>query len=128
DALLYWNARDWSDAAWAYETAVKRNPADAEAWYRLGSARDRMRECTRAVPALRQALARGTDHRCYSLFLIARCQARDGNVAASMSTLDEALRSGYVDEDNELITDADFDAVRADRRFSKIAIKVAPPR
>lgn len=128
DAEAYWNARDWSNAAWAYEMAVRRSLDDARSWYRLGSAYDRMRDCTRAIPALDRAIELGLQATSYPLFLIARCHARRGDIAASLEKLDLSLEAGYVDEDNQLMTDADFEATRAHPRFAELAKRVFTPK
>jgi len=120
EAEIYWNARDWSNAAWAYESIVRNKPADATAWFRLGSAYQRTRDCARAMPALRKAVELKAGASPYALFLLARCHAIRGNITASLTELRRAVDAGYVDEENELSTDVDLEPVRRDPRFAGI--------
>lgn len=128
DAQEYWDARDWSSAAWAYEAMIETEPASAKSWFRLGSAYDRMRDCTRAMPALQKAVELDAAGRSYPLFLVARCHARRGEVTASLDVLEKAFEAGYVDEENQLMTDTDFQAVREQSRFKLLANKVVTPK
>jgi CubicO group peptidase (beta-lactamase class C family) len=120
EAESYWSARDWSSAAWAYDSIVRRKPGDSKAWYRLGSAYQRMRDCTRAIPALTKAVEQKFEGSSYALFIIARCHAWRGETSASLAALERAVDAGYVEEDNELMTDADLEETRRDPRFAAI--------
>jgi CubicO group peptidase (beta-lactamase class C family) len=124
EAETYWNSRDWSNAAWAYESILRSKPADATVWFRLGSAYLRTRDCARAMPALRKAVELKAGASSYALFLLARCHAIRGDFTASLTELGRAVDAGYIEEENELSTDADLEPVRRDPRFATIMTRM----
>ena len=124
EAETHWNARDWSNAAWAYASIVRNQPGDATAWFRLGSAYQRTRDCARAMPALRKAVELKANASPYALFLLARCYAIRGDIAGSLTELARAIDAGYVEEENEVSTDTDLEPVRRDPRFAAIMTRM----
>ncbi len=56
--LLYYDRRQWSDAAHAFEEAVALDRSDVSAWKNLGLAHSKGTETTRAIEAFREAYTR----------------------------------------------------------------------
>lgn len=119
-AEAFWQWRDWSDAAWAYSFLVTDNPKDSEAWSRLASANLRMRNWKQAMPAYEKAISLSKPGDGYAQYSLARCYAALGQREKAIAELRRALKVGFRDEDDELPTEPDFDALRSDSAFKEI--------
>ncbi|MEP7365773.1 MAG: tetratricopeptide repeat protein [Acidobacteriota bacterium] len=53
---FYWKKKSYKAAALRYEEATKWNPGDAEAWFRLGEAREKLKQDAEARAAFEQFL------------------------------------------------------------------------
>jgi tetratricopeptide (TPR) repeat protein len=53
---FYWKKKSYKAAALRYEEATKWNPGDAEAWFRLGEAREKLKQSAEARAAYEQFL------------------------------------------------------------------------
>jgi tetratricopeptide (TPR) repeat protein len=58
---FYWKKKSYKAAALRYEEATKWNPSDAEAWFRLGEAREKLKLSAEARAAYEQFLELAQD-------------------------------------------------------------------
>ena len=58
---FYWKKKSYKAAALRYEEATKWNPGDAEAWFRLGEAREKLKQSAEARAAYEQFLKLAQD-------------------------------------------------------------------
>ncbi|HZO55283.1 MAG TPA: tetratricopeptide repeat protein [Bryobacteraceae bacterium] len=58
---FYWKKKSYKAAALRYEEATKWNPGDAEAWFRLGEAREKLKLTAEARAAYEQFLELAQD-------------------------------------------------------------------
>ena len=63
DADAFFQAKDWANAARAYEEVVAVNADDALAWYRLGLSRHQLEQYAQAATAYEKANALGSSQR-----------------------------------------------------------------
>ena len=58
---FYWKKKSFKAAAMRYEEATKWNPGDAEAWLKLGEAREKLKDSAAAKAAYEQFLTLAED-------------------------------------------------------------------
>jgi tetratricopeptide (TPR) repeat protein len=58
---FYWKKKSYKAAALRYEEATKWNPSDADAWFRLGEAREKLNQSAEARAAYEQFLELAQD-------------------------------------------------------------------
>lgn len=114
-------AMDWARAATAYEQVVRREPASAQAWLRLGIARARAGDDRRAVEAFEKAgelgLAESPSLAWEAALAYAKLK-RDGKAIEWLATVvDGGLRSQV------LATTPEFAFIREDTSFQALALR-----
>lgn len=118
EANQHFQAQDWAKAAPAYETIVKANPANGQAWFRLGQARHGLGEYAKAVEAYAQAQSNGVPPGAVR-YRVARAYARMGDAAKALEALEQLVQGGFVNG-QLLETDADLASLRSDARFAAV--------
>lgn len=101
----------FAEAATAFETLLKAEPANGLAWYELASARYQLGDHGGAIEAGEKA-ASHSRYRGGALYNIACSQIRLGNLDDAARSIDDAIEAGFVDFD--LIgSDPDLAALRS---------------
>jgi tetratricopeptide (TPR) repeat protein len=115
-------AEKWEEAAQAYEAVVKTEPANGRAWFRLGTARQKLRRLNEAIAAFERAeqihFAPAT-----SRFNIAACLALLNEKEKAIESLSKSADAGFPNF-KALESDEDFASLRDDPRFAKITEQV----
>lgn len=108
------DAKDFGTAATAFEKAVAADPANAEAWYRLGIARRELKQYDGAVDALQKALEKGYPPPAVTAGL-AIVYSLTGDLDRSFQKLNEAAELGV--PASAIKDHPGLAAARADARF-----------
>ncbi|HUP19076.1 MAG TPA: tetratricopeptide repeat protein [Gemmatimonadota bacterium] len=119
-------AESWAEAATAYEALVTSDPANGQAWYRLGHSRYQLEAFGPAAEAWRRAADAGFAP-AFSNYNAASARARLGDADAAFAALEAAEAAGLAQPDL-LAGDADFDAVRDDPRYAAIHARMEAAR
>jgi tetratricopeptide (TPR) repeat protein len=117
-----YQAKDWAGAAAAYESIVKSNSEDGQAWFRLGVARQSLGKFGQAIEAYQRAEKLGFAPP-FTSYNLAAAYARSGDLTRAFEWLDTTLSRGFTD-DNALRGDEDFAAVVKDARFPALAARM----
>jgi tetratricopeptide (TPR) repeat protein len=115
DALF--GSQKWADAARAYEAVTKAEAANGRAWYRLGVALHNLGRYAQAVEAYQKAF--GINQAPPVMYNLACSYARLGDKEKAFEWLRKALQAGF-SQVALLKTDADFESLRGDARFSEV--------
>ncbi len=92
-AEAFFQAGEWEKAAEAYATLTQEQPADGQAWFRLGFSRYRLERDTEALAAYQRALKNGFKTP-YLLATAAVAHHRLGDRETAMSRLQDAVEAG----------------------------------
>lgn len=109
---------DWKSAEAVYAALLRKDPANARYWYRLGVSEKELGEFDRALAAFAKAESAGAP-RYMVRYALAETQARQGNSSAAFTSLQEALASGYALPD-QMASDPDLTPLHSDPRFPKL--------
>lgn len=114
-------AMDWSRAASAYEQVVQREPANAQAWLRLGVARANAGDDRQAAAAFEQAGQLGLADSPKLAWEAARVYVRLGNVEKTIEWLATVVDGGLR---SKVLTDtAAFASLKDDPAFQALTLR-----
>lgn len=117
-------AEKWPEAAKAYEAALKENPEDGLTWFRLGIARQQMRELADALKAFERA--RQTGYAPGQLFVrMAIVHTGLGQADAALERLEEAFDTELRPEWIEKLPG--LSKLREDPRYARLAARHQDP-
>jgi hypothetical protein len=116
EAEALYQAQQWAEAARAFETLTKAEPANGRAWLRLGTALQQLKRFEQAVVALQRAveILRGP----VAMYNLACAYARLNNKDKAFEWLNNALNAGFP-QVSLLSQDADLASLRDDPRFKE---------
>lgn len=114
----YFQAKDWAKAAPAYEALAQANPANGQAWFRLGLARHELGRYGEAVEAYQRARAANFPAGPVT-FRTARAYAKMGDAAKACEKLEQLVQGGFANA-QLLEGDGDFAALRSEPRFAAV--------
>ena len=115
EANKLFQAQDWAKAAPAYEAIAKANPANGQAWFRLGQARHGLGEYPKALEAYAQAEANGIPPGAVR-YRRARAYAKMNDAAKALDNLEQLVAAGFAN--SQLIeNDADLATLRSEPRY-----------
>ena len=128
EANELFKAKEWSEAAKAYESITGHDPSNGQAWLRLGRSRHNLKMYAEAAAAYRRAekLDFTPPTTRYNL---ARVHARMGDEDKAFNWLDRALEAGF-GSPGLIESDADLASLKKDSRFEQVlaqANKIAFP-
>ncbi len=131
DALKLFQAGAWDKAAAAYADITRSDPADAMAWFRLGTSLYQLNRDADAIAAYEHADTLGVAGLPpgFVTFRIGRSYARLGDAGRAVASLAKAVDAGFAPL-AQLETAPDFAAIRDDARFKEVvarARKIAYP-
>jgi Tfp pilus assembly protein PilF len=108
--------KDWSTAVPRLERITREHPTVGRAWANLGFARLEAGDPKGGVVAYQKALELGYE-KPTTLYNLACCAARSGDVDGAFKYLDRADQAGF--EIGEYVgSDSDLDALRGDARYT----------
>jgi Flp pilus assembly protein TadD len=122
DALF--TAGKYAEAAAAFEAITKAQPANADAWFKLGYSLHVIGELDRAITAHIKA-AEFPSFRPVALYNLGCAQALKGNPDAAFEALGKAIDSGF-DQLKQLEGDADLASLRSDARYAALVARLMP--
>jgi len=121
EANANYNAKEWAKAAAAYEAALKAQPKDGRAWYRLGASYANLKRYDRAIAAYRQGLAIGSNP--IVMYNMACAYALSGKADSALAWLDRSVEGGY-NQPDAMESDDDLASLRSDARYGALLEKV----
>lgn len=116
-ANRFWQERKWAEAAGAYEALTKLEPANAQAWFRLGSSLMSMNKFDEAVGPLERAA--GVSKGPLMYYTLGSVYSRLNNKEKSFENLTKAASTGFAQLDR-LKADPNLEGIRGDDRFRAI--------
>ena len=122
DANALFLKQDWAPAARLFEAAVKSNPADGLAWFRLGTCLHRLNRNQES----RQAFHKALDLKFQPLMamvVIARSHFKDGDTAEGVKWLRQAAGNGFANL-AFLDSDPDMAAVMPNPEVAKLRAQI----
>lgn len=110
----------WAQAAEGYRQLTVLVPANGRAWLQLGRADAELGHAQPAIAALRRAIDLGEIDRPNGLYEIARVEAKDGQSASALRSLEAAVAAGYRRRTRIARGEA-FAGLRSNSAFQRIA-------
>ncbi|MFY9553169.1 MAG: tetratricopeptide repeat protein [Blastocatellia bacterium] len=107
----------WAPAVKAYETFLRKEPANGRGWFNLGYALHYASEHQRAIHAFEQAIQFGY-RKPTSMYNIACANAMMGNRDAAFEWLQKSADAGF-EIGNYINGDEDLNSLRSDPRFKR---------
>jgi tetratricopeptide (TPR) repeat protein len=114
----FFQKSDWANAAQAYETITRLEPANAGAWSRRGVALHSLGKHKEAVAAYERSLEINSQQP-MTLFNLARAFARLNDKNKAFESLQKAMQAGY-SQTQKLETETDLAGLRDDPRFKPL--------
>lgn len=121
-----WKAKNWKDAAAAYEKVVAANEKDGDAWYRLGFALHSTGDIEKALAAHRKAMEIDGPQRPIAAYNAACALALLKRNDEAFTTLEKAIGLGFANA-RQIEADTDLAGLRADARWASIRDKLSKP-
>lgn len=116
--------QDWPAAAQAYEALTAAHPKFAQAWLRLGYARQSLKQYGKAISAYR-AGAEFPQVRSHCLYNIGCALTSTGDKDGAFRELNAAIDAGFKDL-TQISTDDDLATLRDDPRFAVLKRRATP--
>ena len=118
EANKFFQARDWANAAKAYEGIAKKDPANFQAWNRLGSIYHSSGKYDKAAAVFEKAVAINPSGPVVQ-YNLACAYARMNNKDRAIEVLNKLAPSG-VFQPEQISADADFAGLQSDPRFKEV--------
>ena len=112
-------AKEWKDAAAAWQRVVESNPVNAGFWSQLGDASYESKDYRKAISAYEKALDLGAGFPSNVAYNIACCYALLGEKEQAMKWLEKSFDMGFRNLAHSQ-TDSDLKSLHDDPRFNKI--------
>lgn len=119
-AVELYDERRFEEAIPRLRELVRRQPGDAEVWFRLGRASERTDHTEDAIDGYRGALEIGYRFTHWIAHRMALLHAELGRADSAMVWLDRALDEGW-DDRPSIATNPAFEALRGHPRFPEVA-------
>jgi len=123
EADQLFQAKQWAQAAQAYEVITRSEPNNAQAWFYLGASLQETDEYSRALHAFEQAEKTGFQPLAAVLFRELRVYGKLQDTAKAVETVDRLLNAGFANV-QVLRTHPDLEALRAEPRFAEAIARV----
>ncbi|HMF57626.1 MAG TPA: tetratricopeptide repeat protein [Pyrinomonadaceae bacterium] len=117
DANALYEAKNWPEAARAYEAITRTDPNNGRAWFRLGMSLYSMNKYEQAAAAFEHASQILSIPG--AMYNAAASYARLGNKAKALEWLQKAAAAGFSQPD-QLSGDADFASLHGDAEFAVV--------
>jgi tetratricopeptide (TPR) repeat protein len=118
DAL--YQAKNWVEAARAYESIAAVDASNGRAWYRLGVARLSGGKYSEAAEALAHAVTTVAPQiRPFAMYNLAAAHARMGHTDQAFAWLNKAVEAGFA-QPQQMESDEDLASLHSDSRFAGI--------
>jgi ketosteroid isomerase-like protein len=111
-------AKEWAEAAAAYQQYVKENPTDPVAWHRLGTSQIYLKKYGEAIKNLEQAIKVGGNG-ALDFYNLACAYALSGEKEKALENLEKAINEGFTNR-QQYETDSDLDSLREIERFKEL--------
>ncbi len=124
----FFQAQDWANAAKAYGAITQKDPANFQAWNRLGSALHAMEKYEQAAAAYEKAVALN-GNAAVAKYNLACAYARANNKEKAFTVLEQIATTGFF-QPEQIGADHDFASLQNEPRFKEIltlAAKSARP-
>ncbi|MCG3118247.1 MAG: hypothetical protein ALAOOOJD_00410 [bacterium] len=118
EADKFFQAKDWPNAAKAYETITKKEPQNFLAWNRLGTAYHSAGQYNKAAAAWEQAVALNANANLVK-YNLACAYARVNNKDKAFAVLNQVAASGFF-QPEQISADADLAGLQDDPRFKAV--------
>ncbi len=118
EADKFFQAKDWANAAKAYESITQKDPANFQAWNRLGSIYHSSSKYAKAVAAFEKALALNPNGPVVQ-YNLACAYARLNNNDRAIEVLNRLAPSGFF-KPEQISADTDFAGLQNDPRFTEV--------
>ena len=112
-------AKEWKDAATAWQRVVESNPVNARFWSLLADASYESKDYRKAISAYEKALDLGAGFPSNLAYNIACCYALLGEKEQAMKWLEKSFDMGFRNLAHSQ-TDSDLKSLHDDPRFNKI--------
>ncbi|MEE8169574.1 MAG: tetratricopeptide repeat protein [Phycisphaerae bacterium] len=122
EANGHFTAKNWSEAAKAYEAIVKKNPDDGVAWHRLGYSLHALGKLDRAIEAHKKT-AEFPRLRRTGRYNLGCAYALKGRPDDAFKALHQAVDAGFRDV-SLFRSDADLTGLRKDPRYAKLLARL----
>jgi tetratricopeptide (TPR) repeat protein len=121
DAAGRFNARQFADAAAAYQESVKQYPFDGAVWISLGNALRLAGQAKAAIGAYEKGLELTSIAQPFNVrYFLARCYLAAGDTEGAYRTLETVLNQDQYVRKPDLYDDPAFAALRSEARFQKL--------
>lgn len=118
EANKFFQAKDWTNAAKAYEGITQKDPTNFQAWNRLGSIYHSSDKFEKAVAAFEKALALNPNGPVVQ-YNLACAYARLNNTDKAIAALFKLAPSGFF-QPEQISADTDFAGLQNDPRFKEV--------
>jgi tetratricopeptide (TPR) repeat protein len=122
EAERFLTAEDWPNVIKAYGELARKDPSNAQAWYRLGRGYHETGKYEDALKAYNEAEKKGF-HQMSVLVRKSKTYSMMQNSKEAMDMLKQAADLGFSDT-NAMSTDKEFAALRKDSRFDSVLSQV----
>lgn len=118
-ADAFFQNQDWASASQAYQAIVKSDPANRQAWYRLGYALHALGQYEAAIKAYEPLVTYGNPVVLYNLGC---AYARLGDKEKAFDWLNRSIQAGF-NQPQQLGADNDLVSLHDDARFKELQAK-----
>jgi tetratricopeptide (TPR) repeat protein len=117
EANAFFQAKDWSNAAKAFEAITKKEPANFQVWNQLGTALLSLGKYDRAAAAYEKAVAINSNP--ITQYNLACAYARLNDKDKAFALLNKIASTGYF-QSEQINSDADLASLHNDLRFKEL--------
>ncbi len=122
EAERYLNANDWPNVVTAYGALAKKDPSNAQAWYRLGRGYHELGKYSEALKAYDEAEKKGF-HQMSVYIRKSKTFSMMGNSKEAMDIFKQAVDQGFNDP-SAMSDDKEFASLKQDSRYDSILAQV----
>ncbi len=120
-ANVLFNEQKWTEAIPAFEGVTKAEPANGQAWFRLGFSHHSLGHYDKAVEAYHKSEAIG--HNPVVMYNLACSYSRLKNIDRAYEWLNKAVAGGF-NQVSKIQSDPDLENVRADSRYPELQVTI----